>query len=113
MSTEPLAAQLALVLWTLFLRPLEPGSYLFGACLPDDCVRGFFWETTSGFIHVFSAMLGSTVATWYVSPQRLWDFTHFCVKADSDFTLGRISHIFIKYVDSLPRLIKVLLACLA
>ena len=31
-------------------------SYLFGSGLPEECVRGFFWETTSGFIPVFSVV---------------------------------------------------------
>ena len=48
-------AQSALVFWTFFLRSLVLGSYLFGAGLLEECLPGFFWETASGSIPVFSA----------------------------------------------------------
>ena len=38
------------------LRPLVYGSQLFGAGLPEECVRRFFWELTSGMVSVFSAI---------------------------------------------------------
>ena len=39
-----------MVLVGVFLRPLVPGSYLFGAVLPEECGGGFFWEMTSGWM---------------------------------------------------------------
>ena len=45
----------------VFLRPLISGSHLFGAS-PDEYMAWIFWEMTSGFISVCSA-LGSTVDT--------------------------------------------------
>ena len=122
------------------------------ACLPEECVRGFFWATTSGFIPTFSAFLGRqwidvcvrsqrprgfhafSACRWTSDPYPEVDFvlspgagdlwtncTHFpevcglasevdsrparSVMRQSVVTFGRISHIFLKYVDSLPRLI--------
>ena len=66
----------------IFLRPLVPGSYLFAAGLPEECVRGFFWETTSGFIP-YSAQCGSTVdACSRQSTEAPWFSRIFCVKMD-------------------------------
>ena len=43
-------------IYTDMVRSFVSGSCLFGAHLPEECVRGFFWKTTSGFIPVFSAI---------------------------------------------------------
>ena len=70
------------LVWTLFLRPLVPGCYLFSVGLPEECVCGFFWETTSGFVSEFSAFWlhdKSALRQWHVQGWFYWLCSSRCV----------------------------------
>ena len=61
-----------------FLRPLVCGSQLFGTGLPEECVRRFFWEITSGMVSVFSASRGDSGYMFCVISRRLHgEFSYF------------------------------------
>ena len=58
--------------------PCIYGSQLFGTCLPEECVRRFFWETTSGMVSVCSAFWVDSGYMFCVSSRRLHgDFSYF------------------------------------
>ena len=56
-----------------FYEPLYLAVSCLTPCLPEEYLRGLFWETTSGGIP-YSAAFGSTVVTWSASLRRLQFF---------------------------------------
>ena len=64
-----------------FLRPIVSGSQLFGAGLPEECVRRFFWESTSGMVSVFSAIWVDSGYMFWPVYGAFWKKSDvFCVK---------------------------------